>query len=86
VCPRPEPYVLPTAAVALLLGHLHRRADDQVRSWLAYGPGLALGLAPSLYLVLGDPGLARPLLLGAGALGVLLAGVHQRLQAPLLMR
>ncbi|HWG94689.1 MAG TPA: hypothetical protein VNU66_10740 [Mycobacteriales bacterium] len=79
----PEPYVLPVAALALVLGHLRLRRDAAVRSQAAYGPGLALLLGPSALAALGEDGLARPLLLGAAALGVLLVGARTRLQAPL---
>jgi hypothetical protein len=79
----PEPYVLPLAALALVLGHLRLRRDDAVRSQAAYGPGLALLLGPSVLAALGEDGLARPLLVGALALGVLLVGARARLQAPL---
>jgi hypothetical protein len=49
----------------------------------AYGPGLGLLLLPSLVVAVDGTGLARPLLLGAVALGVLLIGVAGRSQAPL---
>lgn len=81
----PEPYVVPPALAALVLGHLRRRADAGVGSWPAYGPGLVLALLPTLYVVLSDQGLTRPLALGAGALAVLLLGVRDRLQAPLVL-
>src|SRR5262249_59819590 len=54
-------------------------------SWSAYGPGLALGLLPSLAGTLELP--ANPVrsgLLAAAALAVTLAGARGRLQAPLL--
>lgn len=79
----PEPYVVPLAALALLLGHLRFRRDERVRSMAAYGPGLGLLLLPSLLAALADSGLARPLLVGAAALVVLLVGAQTRLQAPL---
>lgn len=79
----PEPYVLPLAAVALILGHLRSCAVPGTRSWAAYGPGLSLLLLPSLVASFDDDTLQRPLLLGLAALGVLLAGAYFRLQAPL---
>ena len=79
----PEPYVLPVAALALLLGHLRRREQPSTRSWAAYGPGLVLALGPSLLASTDDEALTRPLLLGLAALGVLLLGARSRLQAPL---
>ena len=79
----PEPYVVPLALVALTLGHLRRRREPSVRSFPAYGPGLSLGLVPSLLASLTDDNLTRPLLLGLAALAVLLLGARGRLQAPL---
>jgi hypothetical protein len=82
----PEAYLAPVGAVALVLGHLRRRADRTVSSWRAYAAGLGLSLLPSLLVVLaGDPGLARPLLLGLAALLVLLAGARAGLAAPLVV-
>ncbi|MET8152556.1 SCO7613 C-terminal domain-containing membrane protein [Actinoplanes sp. NPDC049668] len=78
-----EAYTLPAAAVALLIGWLARRGRGELSSWVAYGPALAAGLLPTLASVLageGEP--LRRLLLGLGALAVLLAGAHARLQAP----
>jgi hypothetical protein len=79
----PEPYVLPLAAVAVVLGALRRRAEPATGSWAAYGPGLVLALVPSLLAALAGTGLTRPLLLGLAALAVLLAGARSGLQAPL---
>jgi hypothetical protein len=81
----PEAYVLPAAAAALAAGLAARRGPLRPGSWLAYGPGLALALLPSLVLAVDDPGLVRPLLLSGGALAVLLAGARARLQAPLVL-
>src|SRR5262249_22656181 len=79
------PYAGPAAAVALALGLLRRRAGTAGSSWAAYGPGLALGLLPSLAGALELP--ANPVrtgLLAAAALAAALAGARGRLQAPLL--
>jgi hypothetical protein len=81
----PEAYTLPAAAVALGAGALARRRTPQLSSWLAFGPGLAAALLPSLGLALDQDGVARPLLLTAGALLVVLAGARARLQAPLVL-
>jgi hypothetical protein len=81
----PEPYVVPVAVLALALGHLRVRRAPGTRSMAAYAPGLALLLLPSLVVAVDGAGAARPLLLGAAALGVLLAGVARRLQAPLVL-
>ncbi|HZD01954.1 MAG TPA: hypothetical protein VFA46_17700 [Actinomycetes bacterium] len=74
-----------TAAVALLAGALARRRAPHLSSWLAFGPGLAVALLPSLGLAVDQGGAARPLLLTAGALLVVLAGARARLQAPLVL-
>jgi hypothetical protein len=81
----PEAYVLPAAATALAAGLAARRRPLRPGSWLAYGPGLALALLPSLVLAVDGHGLVRPLLLSGGALAVLLAGARPRLQAPLVL-
>lgn len=81
----PEPYVLPLAGLALLLGHLRRRQVPGTRSWAAYGPGLLLALVPSLLVSLDDSSLVRPLLVAVAALAVLLVGARTALQAPLVV-
>jgi hypothetical protein len=81
----PEAYTGPAAAAALLLGLLRRRAAAAESSWPAYGPGLALGLLPSLAGTFELPENAlRTALLAAAALAVTLAGARRRLRAPLL--
>jgi hypothetical protein len=89
-----EAYTLPVALVALLGGLLVSRRRSQrvpddgeppgvVSSWLAYGPALLAALAPSLALVLATGGGSwRRLLLGTGALAVLVVGALWRRQAP----
>jgi hypothetical protein len=80
-----EAYTLPAAAVALAAGALARRGEARPGSWLAFGPGLAVALLPSLVLAVDRDGRARPLLLTAAALLVLLAGARAGLQAPLVL-
>ncbi len=81
----PEPYVLPVAALALVLGHLRRRAVPGTGSFAAYGPGLTALLLPSLLAsYLGSP-LWRPLSLAVVAVGVVLLGARERLQGPLVV-
>jgi hypothetical protein len=78
-----EAYTLPAAAVALLAGRLAMRSGTSLTSWAAYGPALAAALLPTLASVLADEGQpVRRLLLGLGALVVVLAGAYNRLQAP----
>jgi hypothetical protein len=78
-----EAYTLPAAGVALLAGWLARRSRPGLSSWVTYGPALAAALLPTLASVLADEGQpVRRLLLGLGALAVLLAGAYGRLRAP----
>ncbi|MEV6652182.1 hypothetical protein [Streptomyces sp. NPDC051219] len=81
----PEAYTLPVSVPALAIGWLRRRRDPQVSSWVAYGPGLAATLLPSLFAAWGDGHWLRPLLLGVAALAVTLTGARLRLQAPLVL-
>ncbi|MFF3486807.1 SCO7613 C-terminal domain-containing membrane protein [Streptomyces sp. NPDC002701] len=81
----PEAYTLPVTVPALLVGYLRRSRDPEASSWLAYGPGLSVTLVPGLLAVWGDANWPRPLLLGAAALAVTLAGVRHRLRAPLVL-
>ena len=78
----PEAYTLPAAAAALVPGLTLLRGRG---SWLAYGPGLAIGLLPSLALTLGTEGVVRPVVLATAAFGIVLAGAWSRLQAPLVL-
>lgn len=80
-----EAYTLPAAAVLLGAGVIRRRANPEVRSWGAYGPGLLLALGPSLLVAVERGGTARPLGVIAGALVCVLVGSRRRLQAPLLV-
>ncbi|MEU6864732.1 hypothetical protein ABZ924_15855 [Streptomyces sp. NPDC046876] len=80
-----EAYTLPVTVAALAVGLLRRRTNHAASSWVAYGPGLAATLLPSLVAAWEDPHWLRPLLLGLASLGVTLAGAGRRLQAPLLL-
>jgi hypothetical protein len=85
-----EAYTLPLAAVALLAGFAALRSRPELRSWVAFGPALAAAFLPSLATILA-PGLGDPdsplrrLLVGTGALVVVLAGSMRRLQAPVVI-
>jgi hypothetical protein len=81
----PEPYVAPLAAVALVLGHLRRRAQPELGSLPAYGGGLTLALVPSLLRSFADDTPTRALLLLVVAVGVVLVGARTRLRAPLVV-
>ncbi|XTZ14284.1 SCO7613 C-terminal domain-containing membrane protein [Micromonospora echinospora] len=82
-----EAYTLPAAGLALLAGLVALRTRPGSTSWTALGPGLAAALLPSLASVLvgADPQPWRRLLLGAGALGVVLFGAVRRWQAPVVL-
>ncbi|MER7953514.1 hypothetical protein [Streptomyces sp. NPDC096030] len=81
----PEAYTLPVTVPALVVGALRRRRDPEASSWVAYGPGLAATLLPSLFAAWADPDWPRPLLLGVAALVVTLLGARFRLQALLVL-
>jgi hypothetical protein len=81
----PEAYTLTVAVAALVIGVLHRGRFPEAGSWTAYGPGLGLGLLPSLPAVWADGGWLRPLLLGSAALAVTVLGGRLRLQCPLVL-
>jgi hypothetical protein len=80
-----EAYTVPAAVCALAVGWWATRVRP-LHSWLAYGPGLAAALLPSLVSVLvagGQP--ERRLLLGLAALSVVCLGAIRRRQAPVLL-
>ncbi|MGW6569332.1 SCO7613 C-terminal domain-containing membrane protein [Streptomyces sp. NPDC054975] len=81
----PEAYTLPVTVPALVVGVLRRRRDPESSSWVAFGPGLAATLVPSLFAAWVDPDWPRPLLLGVAALVVTLLGARFRLQALLVL-
>ncbi|GGN76279.1 hypothetical protein GCM10010112_48310 [Actinoplanes lobatus] len=84
-----EIYTLPAAVLALIAGWFARRYRSGLSSWTAYGSALGAAILPSLYVVAAsdadDPQYLRRLLLGAGALLILLAGARARLQAPVVV-
>jgi len=81
----PEAYTLPISVALLVMGWIRRRQDSAVSSWIAYGPGLAGSLLPSLLVAWHHPASLRAFLLGAAALAIALVGAKARLQAPLLL-
>ncbi|RQX09244.1 SCO7613 C-terminal domain-containing membrane protein, partial [Micromonospora inaquosa] len=82
-----EAYTLPAAALAVGAGLVALRTRPGLTSWSALGPGLVAALLPSLVSVLAgsDPQPWRRLLLGAAAIGAVLAGATRRWQAPVLL-
>ncbi len=80
-----EAYTLPAAAVLVATGAHRRRTSPSVGSWVAYGPGCALALGPSLVAALPDEGVLRPVALTAGGLIAVTLGARSRLGAPLLL-
>lgn len=81
----PEPYVLPLAAMTLVLGVLRRRSHPATSSFEAYGSGLTLALVPSVVASADDPTPFRALLVLLAAAAVVLVGAQQRLRAPLVV-
>ncbi|MFD1367902.1 SCO7613 C-terminal domain-containing membrane protein [Actinoplanes sichuanensis] len=81
-----EIYTLPAAALALAAGWFARRNRPELPSWSAYGAALAAAFLPTLAVIANttadEPQYLRRLLLGVGALVVLVVGARARLQAP----
>ncbi|GAA2391761.1 SCO7613 C-terminal domain-containing membrane protein [Dactylosporangium salmoneum] len=77
----PEAYTLPFAALALITGLIEIRHRPELGSWLAYGPALVAGFAPSLVIAVAQPGtpeLRRVLLILAGVITVAIGAVRQQ--------
>ena len=79
----PEAYTLPSAAALLVVGLLRLRRDPATSTISALGPGLALGLTPSLLWALAEEPGWRAVLLGLACLALVLLGVRLRWTAPL---
>jgi hypothetical protein len=81
-----EAYTVPLALVALLAGWAALRSRPELRSWVAYGPALVAGFAPSLAVVIGAEGVPfRRLMLGVAALAVVWFGAVAHRQAPVVI-
>jgi hypothetical protein len=79
-----EAYTLPLAALALVVGLVRLRRQPGSPSWLTVGPAVSAGLLPSAFATIGDPSLARPLLVLVAAAVVIVVGLRRRWQAPFL--
>ncbi|MET7402205.1 permease [Dactylosporangium sp. NPDC005572] len=77
----PEAYTLPFAALALITGLIEIRNRPELGSWLAYGPALVAGFAPSLVIAVVDtesPELRRVLLILAAVITVAIGAVRRQ--------
>ncbi|HTJ37262.1 MAG TPA: hypothetical protein VL738_28875 [Dactylosporangium sp.] len=77
----PEAYTLPFAALALITGLIEIRNRPELGSWVAYGPALVAGFAPSLAIAVAQPDspeLRRVLLILAGVITVAIGAVRQQ--------
>ncbi|NJC85002.1 SCO7613 C-terminal domain-containing membrane protein [Planosporangium mesophilum] len=82
----PEAYSLPFAVFALLVGVFELRRRPDLGSWLAYGPALVAGFAPSLALVLmADGAPARRVLVIVAGVLTLAVGSVRRQKAPVVV-
>jgi hypothetical protein len=81
----PEAYTATWAAVAIGSGWLLRAQRMSTSSWLAYGPGILVALAPTTWIAIANDELVRTLIALAGGLVSVMTGAARRLQAPLLL-
>jgi cell division protein FtsW (lipid II flippase) len=78
----PEAYTLPSAVALGAVGLIHLRRRPGSSTMTALTPGLALALVPSLLWTFREPFEIRSVLLGAGCLALLLAGLRVNWTAP----
>jgi hypothetical protein len=80
----PEAYTLPFAALALITGLIEIRNRPELGSWLAYGPALVAGFAPSLAIAVAQPDSpeVRRVLLILAAVVTVAVGAVRRQKAP----
>ena len=80
----PEPYTVPAALTAIAAGAKASGREPRPHSWLAYGPGLALLLLPSLVMAWVGTGWIRPVMVGLASIAIAILGARTRTLAPLL--
>jgi hypothetical protein len=78
----PEAYTLPLAAVLLLYSG---RRLATAPSWRSWGPALAAGYGPSVFLALAEPGLLRLLLVVVASTLTMTAATGWAVRAPFLI-
>jgi hypothetical protein len=77
-----EAYTIPAAVLALGAGVIALRRRTSTTSWVL-APGLLIGLAPTLSIVLAEGDAWRAAILAVAAFSVLVWGAKSRLQAPI---
>jgi hypothetical protein len=80
-----EWYTLPTAVALCAIGVWRVQTRPNASTVFSLSPGLVLLFVPSLIAALPEPTSLRALLVGVGALAVLLAGAYLRWAAPLVV-
>ena len=80
-----ELYTVPTGLLCVAFGVQALRRDQKLGSWLAFGPGLAVLLGPSLVLSLQHPVSWRAPVVGLALVACVLVGASRLLQAPLVL-
>jgi hypothetical protein len=77
-----EWYTVPAAMALLFYGIRRLRRDPRESTWRCLGPGMMLGLTPSLLLALDEPISWRGLFVASASVTLVALGVQVRLAAP----
>ena len=77
-----ELFSIPSAVAALVIARI-RTHDTQRPSWATVGPGLLIGFAPSVAVVIAHGGTLRPILVLVAAGITIAIGVRSNLRAPI---
>ncbi|WP_204745651.1 SCO7613 C-terminal domain-containing membrane protein, partial [Glycomyces paridis] len=80
-----EAYTAMPAAILFGLGLWRLERRPQAGSWSTLAAPLLIGIVPSLLAALGDGNAVRRVALGAAVIAVIIAGLHRRWQAPLVL-